>query len=361
MYPDQQTSVVIPTDEFVSFFASKRRDTILGVLGALALLERSTRRRHKRYEDPDVFSIAVKAIEEFIPKTYVARFLELSCVCVVKSHQHGVTTRPYRLRPGFNAREAHEQLSRIFETKSKGMPQLWKQKKNREATEPGLSSQVSGNITRSNAFTVHPGMKWYDSALVAAYPGPITYRRHQGKKTGRRYHPLQSISREGKALSLGGTGLMDVDFSKCHPTILQSLLCGKSLALREYLSLQHRSQQLKDDINAVIHGLKHPRTPLGERLYLEMRIIKAQLIKRGLMTREAARSPRGMFDLLTRYEDKALQAVEAAMEQLGKAVHLLMFDGLICDPLSAVHISWIEGEVATATGINMKLVVKQVF
>jgi hypothetical protein len=245
--------------------------------------------------------------------------------------------------------------------KSKGKPQLWKQKKNREAGPRGLSSPVPENVTRSNAFTVHPGMKWYDSALIAAYSGQVTYRRNGGKKTGRRYHPLQSVSSEGKALSLGGTGLMDVDFSKCHPTILQFLLGGRSLALKEYLSLQHRPQRLKDDINAVVHGLKRPKTPLGGRLNIEMSIIKAQLVKRKLMTREEARSRRGMFDLLTKYEDRALQMVEGALEKLGKEVHLLMFDGLICDPLSAVHLSWIEGEVAIATGMHLRLAVKQVF
>jgi hypothetical protein len=364
MENDQQTPVVTSTDEFVSFFALKRRDTILGVQAALALLERATRRRHKRYEDPDIFSIAVKAIEEFIPKTYVSRFLELSCVCIAKSHQHGVTTRPYRLRPGFSTQEAYERLARIFEMKSKGKPQLWKQKKSREAGRPGrpgLSSQVPENITRSNAFTVHPGMKWYDSALVAAYSGQVTYRRNGGKKVGRRYHPLQSISNEGKALSLRGTGLMDVDFSKCHPTILQFLLGGRSLALKEYLSLQHRPQRLKDDVNAVIHGLKLPKTSLGGRLNVEMRIIKAQLVKRKLMTREEARSRRGMFDLLTKYEDRALQVVEGALEKLGKEVHLLMFDGLICDPLGEAHLRWIEGEIAVTTGMNLTLAIKQTF
>ena len=361
MYPDQQTPVVTPTDEFVSFFASKTRATVLGAIEALSVLELATRRRHKWYQnDPDVFSIAVKSLESHVRKLYVTKLLELSTVCVVRSHQTGVATRPYRIKPGFNTKEAYERLVSILEEKSAGKPRLWKQKK-RETPATGPSSPFSNEVTRSNAFTAHPGMKWYDAALVAAYPGRVTYRRNQGKKTGRRYHPRQSVSREGKALSLGGTGLMDVDFSKCHPAILQFLLCGKSLALREYLSLQHRSQQLKDDINAVIHGLRYPRTPLGWRLYLEMRIIKAQLIKRGLMTREEARSPRGMFDLLTRYEDKALQAVEAAMAKLKKEVHLLMFDGLICDPLSAVHISWIEGEVATATGMHLRLAVKQVF
>ena len=131
MQPDQQTSVVTPTDEFVSFFAVKRRDTIWGVLSALALLQRSTRRRHKWYpEDPDVFSVAVKALEALISKHYVATFIQHSCDCVMKSHQPGKATRPYRLKQAFDAEEAHQRLTRIFEQKSEGKPPLWKLKKN---------------------------------------------------------------------------------------------------------------------------------------------------------------------------------------------------------------------------------------
>ena len=357
MQTDPQTPVVTPTDEFVSFFATRERATIFGAMLALALLQRATTRRHKWYEeDPDVFSITVKSLEGLIRKCYVTPFLQMSCTCILKSHQTGVATRPYKLRQGFNPQEAYTRLESIFKKKSEGKPQLWREKKLlTEARPTSPSSPSSESPSRSNAFTVSSAMKWYDMALVAAYPGRITYRRTSPKRTGRRYHPLQNLSKEGKALSLKGTGLVDVDFSKCHPTILQHLLRGRSLALRAYLA-SVQTKETKHDINAVIHGLKHPKTPLGERLLLEMPFIESQLL-----SKEERRSGRGMFDLLTKWEDRALQAVEGALDKLGKGIHLLMFDGLICDPLSDTHLRWIEGEVAVETGMVLRLAIKQTF
>ncbi|NBU72912.1 MAG: hypothetical protein EBS53_15975 [Bacteroidetes bacterium] len=356
MENDQQTPVVTPTDEFVSFFAPKLRATILGAMQALALLQRATERRHKWYvEDADVFSITVKSLESLIRKCYVTPFLELSCECVLKSHQTGVASRPYRLRKGFDPQEAYNRLEEIFNKKSEGKPPCWRQIKHLAAGHPCPSSPCSETDGRTNAFTVNSAMKWYDTALVAAFPGRVSYRRMNSNRWGRRYHPLQNLSKEGKTLSLKGTGLMDVDFSKCHPTILQNLLGGRSLALRAYLS-KSQPREVKDDINAVIHGLTKPKTSLGEKLLMEMPFIKAMLL-----TQEQQESGRGMFDLLTKHEDRALQVVEEALEKLGKGVHLLMFDGLICDSLSEVHLRWVEGEVAVATGMNLTLAIKQIF
>lgn len=360
MQPDQQTSVVTPTDEFVSFFASKLRPTIIGAMEALAILQRGTCRKHKLHPaDPDAFSITVKSLERVIRKCYVAPFLDLSCTLLSKSYQAGVSTRAWRLREGFNVEEAYLRLGRILEEKSAGRSRPWRQKKaptqKAEETANQLPSSPSGSfVSRTNAFTIRPGMKWYDSAIIAAFPGSITYRR-AARSTGRRYHPLQNVSSEGKALALGGTGLMDIDISRCHPAILQHLMGGRSLALREYLSMATRPAELKEDINAIIHGRRRARTPLGEKLILEMPIIRKRL---GL---SPSHGRRGMFDLLTVHEDHALAAIESALRRLGRCAVLLMFDGVICEPISQTHLLWIQGEVALVTGMFLHLEVKRIY
>jgi hypothetical protein len=171
---------------------------------------------------------------------------------------------------------------------------------------------------------------------------------------------LQCISREGKRISLEGTGLMDVDMVKCHPTILHHLTGCRSPALQEYISGSWSGKE-KEDFIAVMNGRRRAKTMIGGKLLGEMQGLWKDLIASGHARLRQRESRSGMFEVLSGIEDRILQVIEASLKRLGKRVHLLMFDGLICDPVSDAHLSWIEAEVFIRSSVRMRLQVKQTF
>lgn len=329
---------------------ARQHNTRAGIAKALAYCDRMSSRAHRRH--PEAVSICAGTLRSLSPGHH-REILELVTQTIDTAAAKGHYTRAYRLTP------TSEEIESLIDLVASQQPAT-KQQTHRPIDAKLLSSlKVSDRIAYK---------AWTLSGCPTEQHRSINPRTGKEAKQGRRYNPMQSFSKELKVLLFEGSGYMDIDMTAAHPTILTALFPGALPTLESWLAQPAAIRRsTKVGVLKTLNGGR-PRNGLCRALRSELLQLQPQL-------RRAARElgldiwgPDGTLrrDLVFRicevWEDRLLTAAEAFISSLGKRVHIPMFDGMICDPLTPDELSLLHVAVSSAhPQIPMKWAVKATF
>jgi len=213
--------------------------------------------------------------------------------------------------------------------------------------------------------------------------GELEWDPTPGAPEGRKYGPLQALSKRGKQVIFEGAGWLDIDIKRAHPHILlqilkqteyqddtQKVLLPTLVAWVEHFELLaarardagHSPQQLKEEFCGALYGRKRGLQTLSAlALRAEMPRILRHLFEEGLIS---SRTGSALFRLIEKYERRALDALTRSLEGVGGRVIIPMFDGAIVDAagVEAPHLVEAgERAIREELGWELHLSVKSIF